>query len=77
MPDFMKIDVEGYELHVLKGCLKTLRSKHCPILCELHPNLWSEFSYDQIKFDEFLQQLAYEKFDVDEFEGGRKLVLFR
>ncbi len=33
IPNFIKIDVEGYELDVLKGATKLLQSTNAPILC--------------------------------------------
>ncbi len=42
----IKIDVEGYELKVLKGTIQTLRT-HKPILvCEFNPN---SYSFDELK----------------------------
>ena len=53
-PDFVKIDVEGYELEVLKGMERTLR--------ESSPVLWIEIGgrlpNDQAKY-EFLSSLSY------------------
>jgi len=39
-PDLVKIDVEGYELEVLRGMRALLRSPAI-VLCEMHPHLWS------------------------------------
>jgi methyltransferase, FkbM family len=40
-PDFLKIDVDGYELRVLKGAVRTISERRPPILFELafHPSL--------------------------------------
>lgn len=35
-PDFIKIDVEGSELRVLKGCARILRDGHARFLIEVH-----------------------------------------
>jgi FkbM family methyltransferase len=45
--DLIKIDVEGYELHVLKGARKLLESKHPHVLCEIHdsPSLVDTLEY--------------------------------
>ncbi len=38
IPKAVKIDVEGYEYHVLCGLARTLRSPSCKLLCcEIHP----------------------------------------
>lgn len=53
-PDFVKIDVEGYELHVLRGMERTLR--------ESAPILWVEIQPDQANNSEtyqFLTSLGY------------------
>jgi hypothetical protein len=36
MPDFLKCDVEGAELHVLQGAERLLRNKRPILLVELH-----------------------------------------
>lgn len=41
-PDYIKLDVEGAEINVLRGAGEVLASKTL-ILCELHPYAWSEF----------------------------------
>lgn len=41
-PGFMKIDIEGYEFHALKGGLETIRAAKPAILVEMHAHLWNE-----------------------------------
>jgi FkbM family methyltransferase len=36
-PDVVKIDVEGAEVRVLRGCRQLLRNDGCQVLCEVHP----------------------------------------
>lgn len=47
-PDFVKIDTEGAEFHVLKGMPRILDSPAL-IVCELHPFAWEEFG---VSFDD-------------------------
>lgn len=48
-PDYVKLDVEGAEINVLRGASKVLASKTV-VLCELHPYAWKEFgtSFDDL-----------------------------
>jgi FkbM family methyltransferase len=50
-PSYLKLDVEGAEIHVLRGAVNILRSQ-TTILCELHPYAWNEFG---VSFDDLLR----------------------
>jgi FkbM family methyltransferase len=50
-PSFMKLDVEGAEIHALRGATNILRSS-TTIVCELHPYAWTEFA---VTFDDLLR----------------------
>lgn len=55
--DFIKIDVEGYELFVLEGALETIK-KCKPIMCiEQKPHSW--YGLDQHAGVEFLEKNGY------------------
>lgn len=41
-PDFVKIDVEGYELPVLEGARRCLESTHPPLYLEMHGETMNE-----------------------------------
>lgn len=55
--DLMKIDVEGFELNVLKGSIRTLRNIDCVII-EFHNNdMYLE--YNNTKIHKFLSQKGF------------------
>jgi len=48
-PNFIKIDVEGYEYEVLKGAEKLLKSSCAPILCVEYNRVCGNDIYDYLK----------------------------
>ncbi len=48
-PDFIKIDVEGFELAVLRGARRTIQSadKEFVLFVELHPGLWPKLGWSR------------------------------
>ena len=58
--DFVKIDVEGGELDVLKGGARTI-SKHRPLIyCEVYERWAASFGYTPADLFEFMRTLGYE-----------------
>lgn len=51
---FMKIDVQGYDLKVLKGAEKTIKKNKMPIIIEYSKEFENRFDY---KFNDFLEIL--------------------
>ncbi|MEY2518674.1 MAG: hypothetical protein QOF24_433 [Verrucomicrobiota bacterium] len=69
-PRLLKIDVEGYEAHVLRGARKLLEGPEAPALCfELNPITLTEVGSSVFAVADELN--GYRFFYVDDFEGGR------
>ncbi len=67
--DFVKIDVEGAELSVLKGAARTV-TKHVPMIyCELYERWSTSFGYTPADVFHFMRSLGYEEARV--ISGGR------
>jgi FkbM family methyltransferase len=59
-PRFIKIDIEGYELHALRGAELTLRRYRPTVLVEMHPMYWPEIGITATDVAECVSQLGYE-----------------
>lgn len=53
-PTFFNIDVEGFELDVLKGMIRILRENNCRLIIEIHKE------HEMSKIINFLEDLDYE-----------------
>ncbi|MDR3548754.1 MAG: FkbM family methyltransferase [Candidatus Pacebacteria bacterium] len=58
--DFIKIDVEGGELNMLKGAEKTLRSFHPDLFLEIESRHAERFGYKSADIFNYLASLGYE-----------------
>lgn len=57
---FIKIDVEGFEMHVLLGAEHTIRQHKPQLLIELHPGLVEQYSYTIEDIFQFLKINGYD-----------------
>lgn len=58
--DFIKIDVEGAEMNVLKGMKKSITKFHPEFLIEVHSKKLQLFDYNEESVFEFFKDLSYE-----------------
>jgi FkbM family methyltransferase len=72
--DFIKLDVEGAELGVLKGATQLLRGPHRPvILCEVQDQRTAPWGYAAIEIIEYVCSFGYSWFELDETGATRPL----
>jgi FkbM family methyltransferase len=57
--DFVKIDVEGGELDVLRGAARTLKRFHPLLYCELYEKWTASFGYSPADLVDFVRSLGY------------------
>jgi FkbM family methyltransferase len=59
-PTVMKIDTEGFELQVLRGARRTIRSAGAGLVLfiELHPTFWQRAGYDRAELQSELDSLG-------------------
>jgi len=55
----MKIDVQGFDLHVLKGAKETIKKYEMPIIFEYDKDLEKDFDYNFRDFKNFLEEIKY------------------
>jgi FkbM family methyltransferase len=64
-PDFIKLDVEGAELHVLRGAADTLKKHHPKILLEFNAETFEAAGYTQNDMLDFLKPFGYKFYTVE------------
>lgn len=60
-PDLIKIDVEGYEAHVLRGMQGTLTQFKPTVLLEVHPHLLHQCGESPEEVDDLMASIGYSK----------------
>ncbi len=68
-PDLIKIDVEGFELEVIRGATRTLSLHRCAVMLELHPYLLERRRQSPGEVTGLLENLGYEAWTL----GGRTI----
>jgi hypothetical protein len=61
--DFIKVDIEGYEMRFLSGASETLRKFHPPMLIEINPDALACFGVTPEDLEDRLNALNYNLFD--------------
>lgn len=57
--DFIKIDVQGADLHALRGAEKTLRTHRCPVIFEYEGNYDESFGVTWQAYIDFIEKVDY------------------
>jgi FkbM family methyltransferase len=70
-PDFIKVDVEGYELQVLQGARHLLASKHPALYLEMHGETMNEKRANVRDIVDFLNSAGYDS--ILHVESGEKI----
>jgi FkbM family methyltransferase len=56
IPSLVKIDTEGWELHVLRGASALLKAAKADFVVEIHPYAWEQAGYGRSDFESFLAE---------------------
>lgn len=63
--DFIKLDVEGAEMNILRGMRETIKKDRPEIIIELHPSQLKDFGFSPSEFINFFSELGYQIDPVD------------
>lgn len=64
-PDYIKLDVDGFEPFVIEGAISTLSKKRCPIFMEYSYLPERFFGYPKEKFVQLIYELGYRAHSID------------
>jgi len=62
--DFIKLDVDGHELDVLKSGYNFLKEKKVPIIFEVAPYLYKEYGYTYYDLINLFKELGYKFYNI-------------
>ena len=76
----IKIDVEGYELHALRGLIETIKTHRPPVISEACAHYFNRAGTDEYQYFDFFHALDYHAYEISsEYTGlvGRRKQNFR
>lgn len=59
IPNIIKIDIEGFELHALHGARQTLTRRRPVVVAEMHPMNWPEIGVTAAEVEQLLSEVNY------------------
>ena len=71
--DFIKLDVDGYELDVLKSGYNFLKKNKTPIIFEVAPYLYKEHNYSQSDLVSLFVEMKYSFYNIDNLQKVKNI----